>query len=121
MYILRGWLTLLLALLVSIAVCMAVTSALVIEIQSGVTAWIVGQSHWSDAQQESVYWIERYLDSGNPADLQAAGRALEVPLGDRSARVAMQQPVINWEAVYAGLAAGRNARQQMPQMARLYR
>ncbi|MCL1500121.1 putative bifunctional diguanylate cyclase/phosphodiesterase [Xanthomonas nasturtii] len=121
MHMVRGWLTLPLALLIGIAVCMAVVSALVIEIQSGATAWIVGQSHWSNAQQESVYWMERYLGSGDPADLQAACRALEVPLGDRAARVAIEQPVIDWDAVYAGLAAGRNAHQDVPQMVRLYR
>ena len=121
MHMVRGWLTLPLALLIGIAIGMTVLSALLIEIQSGATAWIVGQSHWSNAQQESVYWMERYLSSGDPADLQAACRALEVPLGDRSARMAVEQPVIDWDAVYAGLNAGRNARQDMPQMVRLYR
>ncbi len=121
MHLVRGWLTLPLALLIGIAVCMTVVSALVIEVQSGATAWIVGQSHWSNAQQESVYWMERYLGSGDTADLQAACRALEVPLGDRAARVAIEQPAIDWDAVYAGLAAGRNAHEDMPQMVRLYR
>ncbi|WP_372381914.1 putative bifunctional diguanylate cyclase/phosphodiesterase [Xanthomonas sp. NCPPB 1068] len=121
LHLMRGWLTLPLALLIGMAVAMAVISALVIEIQSGATAWIVGESHWSKAQQESVYWLERYLGSGDPADLQAACRALEVPLGDRSARIAVEQPAIDWDTVYAGLAAGRNAREDMPQMVRLYR
>lgn len=121
MHLVRGWLTLPLALLIGIAVCMTVVSALVIEVQSGATAWIVGQNHWSNAQQESVYWMERYLGSGDTADLRAACRALEVPLGDRAARVAIEQPVIDWDAVYAGLGAGRNAHQDMPQMVRLYR
>ncbi|MBB3802640.1 diguanylate cyclase (GGDEF)-like protein/PAS domain S-box-containing protein [Xanthomonas arboricola] len=121
LHLVRGWLTLPLALLIGMAVAMAVISALVIEIQSGATAWIVGESHWSKAQQESVYWLERYLGSGDPADLQAACRALEVPLGDRSARIAVEQPAIDWDTVYAGLAAGRNAREDMPQMVRLYR
>ncbi|NIJ88417.1 diguanylate cyclase (GGDEF)-like protein/PAS domain S-box-containing protein [Xanthomonas campestris] len=121
LHLMRGWMTLPLALLIGMAVAMAVISALVIEIQSGATAWIVGESHWSKAQQESVYWLERYLGSGDPADLQAACRALEVPLGDRSARIAVEQPVIDWDTVYAGLAAGRNAREDMPQMVRLYR
>ncbi|KTF32686.1 histidine kinase, partial [Xanthomonas vesicatoria] len=121
MHMVRGWLTLPLALLMAVAVGMAVLSALAIEIQSGATAWIVGQGHWSNAQQESVYWLERYLASGDPTDLQAACRALEVPLGDRAAREAVEQPVIAWAAVYAGLAAGRNAREDMPQMVRLYR
>ncbi|MBB3826164.1 EAL domain-containing protein [Xanthomonas arboricola] len=121
LHLVRGWMTLPLALLIGMAVAMAVISALVIEIQSGATAWIVGESHWSKAQQESVYWLERYLGSGDPADLQAACRALEVPLGDRSARIAVEQPVIDWDTVYAGLAAGRNAREDMSQMVRLYR
>ncbi|CAD1793764.1 EAL domain-containing protein [Xanthomonas euroxanthea] len=121
MHLMRGWLTLPLALLIGMAISMAVLSALMIEIQSGATAWIVGQSHWSNAQQESVYWLERYLGSGDPADLQAACRALEVPLGDRAAREAVEQPVIDWSAVHAGLAAGRNAPEDMPQMVRLYR
>ncbi|EGD06799.1 hypothetical protein XVE_5003, partial [Xanthomonas vesicatoria ATCC 35937] len=91
MHMVRGWLTLPLALLMAVAVGMAVLSALAIEIQSGATAWIVGQGHWSNAQQESVYWLERYLASGDPTDLQAACRALEVPLGDRAAREAVEQ------------------------------
>lgn len=121
MHMVRGWLTLPLVLLIGVAVSMTMLSALMIEVQSGATAWIVGQSHWSNAQQESVYWLERYLGSGDPADLQSACRALEVPLGDRAARQAVEQPVIDWGAVYAGLAAGRTVRQDMPQMVRLYR
>ncbi|WP_159093726.1 hypothetical protein, partial [Xanthomonas fragariae] len=50
MHMVRGWLTLPLALLIGIAIGMGVVSALLIEIQSGATAWIVGQSHWSTAQ-----------------------------------------------------------------------
>lgn len=121
MHLVRGWLTLPLALLIGAAVVMAMVSALAIEIQSGATAWIVAESHWSKAQQESVYWLERYLRSGDPADLQAACRALEVPLGDRAARLAVEQPVIDWALVSAGLGAGRNAPEDMPQMVRLYR
>ncbi|MCC4599530.1 putative bifunctional diguanylate cyclase/phosphodiesterase [Xanthomonas melonis] len=121
MHLVRGWLTLPLALLLGAAVVMAVVSALAIETQSGATAWIVGESHWSKAQQESVYWLERYLGSGDPADLQAACRALAVPLGDRTARIAVEQPTIDWELVNAGLSAGRNAPEDMPQMVRLYR
>ncbi|MBB5865255.1 diguanylate cyclase (GGDEF)-like protein/PAS domain S-box-containing protein [Xanthomonas arboricola] len=117
----RGWLTLPLALLIGMAVSMTVILALVIEIQSGSTAWIVGQSRWSNAQQGAVYWLERYLGSGETADLQAACRALDVPLGDRSARVAIERPAIDWATVYAGLAAGGNAREDMPHMVRLYR
>ncbi|MDX6083202.1 putative bifunctional diguanylate cyclase/phosphodiesterase [Xanthomonas campestris] len=117
----RGWLTLPLALLIVLTGCMAVLSALVIEVQAGATSWIIGESHWSKAQQESVYWLERYLGSADPADLQAACRALEVPLGDRAARLAVDASPIDWAEVYAGLAAGRNAREDMPQMVRLYR
>ncbi|MDQ9455763.1 hypothetical protein RF098_07340, partial [Escherichia coli] len=76
--------------------CMAVLSALVIEVQAGATSWIIGESHWSKAQQESVYWLERYLGSADPADLQAACRALEVPLGDRAARLAVDASPIDW-------------------------
>ncbi|WP_038222849.1 diguanylate cyclase domain-containing protein, partial [Xanthomonas maliensis] len=117
----RGWMTLPLAMLIGLAVAMTAVSALVIEAQSGATGWIIAESHWTKAQREAVYWLERYLDSADPAHLQAACHALDVPLGDRSARLAVERVPIDRAAVVGGLLAGGNAREDIAAMVRLYR
>ena len=49
----RG-LTLRFALLTGMAVGLVGISALIQELQAASTAWIVGQSHWSRSQQQTV-------------------------------------------------------------------
>lgn len=80
----------------------ALLTATVLEIQAGATAYIVGESHWSKAQQTAVSSLYRYASHGDPADLARARRALRVPLGDRAGRQALDRRPIDIAACAGG-------------------
>ncbi|WP_421568969.1 putative bifunctional diguanylate cyclase/phosphodiesterase [Stenotrophomonas sp. PD6] len=107
-YVTRG-LTLRFVLLTGMAIGLVGLSALIQELQGASTAWIVGQSHWSRSQQHASFALERYIASGNPAALAEAREALEVPLGDRDARIALEQDELDLARARRGFAQGGNA------------
>lgn len=90
-----------------------------LEILSGGRAYIHGEGRWSKAQQEAVFYLDRYAERGNPADLVRAREALSVPLGDRAARQALTGPAHDPEAARTGLLRGGNHPEDIPVMIEL--
>ncbi|MEK0266505.1 EAL domain-containing protein [Stenotrophomonas rhizophila] len=107
-YSTRG-LTLRFALLTGMAIGLVGISALIQELQAASTAWIMGQSHWSRGQQQATHALSRYITSGESHDLTATRQALRVPLGDLSARRALEQADPDIAAARRGFIAGGNA------------
>lgn len=107
-HVTRG-LTLRFVLLTGMAIGLVGISALIQELQAASTAWIVGQSHWSRAQQRASFSLARYIESGNPASLADARASLAVPLGDLDARLAMEQDDLDVARARRGLQQGLNA------------
>ncbi len=99
----------------------ALLTATVLEIQAGATAYIVGESHWSKAQQSAIYSLYRYVNHGHAVDLQRARDALRVPLGDRAARLALESQPIDHRAARRGFLEGGNAPVDVDRMIRMYR
>ena len=90
-------------------------------VQSGVRAYVAGESQWSKSEKDAFIHLARYADSGDAgayADFQAQ---LAVPLGDHAARLAMAASELDRAAAVAGLAAGRNSLDDIPMMIRLFR
>ena len=116
----RG-LTLRFALLTGMAVGLVGISALIQELQAASTAWIVGQSHWSRAQQQAVASLHRYLESGHAADLQQARTQLDVPLADLQARQALERQPPDTNAARAAFLRGGNARGDVNRLILSYR
>ncbi len=107
-YSTRG-LTLRFVLLTGMAIGLVGVSALIQELQAASTAWIMGQSHWSRGQQQATHALSRYITSGESHDLTATRQALRVPLGDLSARRALEQADPDIAAARRGFIAGGNA------------
>jgi diguanylate cyclase (GGDEF)-like protein/PAS domain S-box-containing protein len=95
--------------------------AAVIEIQAGAAAYIIGEGHWSRARTDAVYALHRYSATGAAQDLAAARAALDIPLGDRRARLALDARPRDLDAAALGFRAGRNAEKDIPRLIRLYR
>ena len=102
----RG-LTLRFVLLTGMAIGLVGISAVIQELQAASTAWIMGQSHWSRAQQQAVASLHRYLESGHAADLQQARTQLDVPLADLQARQALERQPPDTNAARAAFLRGR--------------
>nr|WP_259260119.1 EAL domain-containing protein [Stenotrophomonas rhizophila] len=119
-YSTRG-LTLRFALLTGMAIGLVGISALIQELQAASTAWIMGQSHWSRGQQQATHALSRYITSGESHDLTATRQALRVPLGDLSARRALEQADPDIAAARQGFIEGGNARGDINRLILSYR
>lgn len=119
-YSMRG-LTLRFVLLTGMAIGLVGISALIQELQAASTAWIMGQSHWSRGQQQATHALSRYITSANPADLALTRQALRVPLGDLTARRALEQAAPDIAAARRGFIEGGNARGDINRLILSYR
>lgn len=90
-----------------------------LEILSGGRAYIHGEGRWSKGQQEAVFYLDRYAERGNPSDLVRARQALEVPLGDREARLSLVGAAYDPEVAHRGFLRGGNHPDDIPSMIRL--
>ncbi|PPJ42116.1 MULTISPECIES: EAL domain-containing protein [unclassified Pseudoxanthomonas] len=99
----------------------ALLTAAILETQAGATAYIIGESHWSKAQQRAVHSLYRYASHGDAADLAEARASLQVPLGDRAARLALEQTPVDVAAARAGFLQGGNAPGNLDRLIRMYR
>ena len=66
------------------------------------TGYLTGEGHWSRARLEIVYHLERYAHDGDPRELVLARKALEVPFGDRAARLALERRPLDEAQAYTG-------------------
>ncbi|HET9032261.1 MAG TPA: EAL domain-containing protein [Dokdonella sp.] len=107
--------------LILLAALAVMLTAGMLELQTSATAYIIGESHWSKAQQSAADELHRYAASGNPDQLQNARKRLQVPLGDRQARLALEQDPPDLDASRQGFLAGLNAPEDVDRMIRMYR
>ena len=104
------------ALLTGMAIGLVGLSALIQELQAASTAWIAGQGHWSRGQQDATAALSRYLARGTPHDLEDARRALQVPLGDLHARLALEQAEPDEAQAREGFLRGGNSRSDVSRL-----
>lgn len=92
-----------------------------LEIQSAARAYVAGESEWSKSQKEVVYWLDRAADTGEKIWLEQAREALEVPLNDLRARLAMEQQPPDREAAVQHFIAAKNYPDDAVRMVWLFR
>ena len=109
------------ALLVGLCALGTLLTTLLLETQAGATAYIIGESHWSKAQQRAVHALYRYAGGGDPADLAEARRALDVPLGDRDGRLALERDPVDMAAGRAGFLRGGSDPRDIDRMLWMFR
>jgi diguanylate cyclase (GGDEF)-like protein len=71
-------------------------------------AYVAGESAWSKAQKDAISHLHRYARSGAETEYGSYLDAIGVPLGDRSAREALERPEPDFDAARAGFLKGRN-------------
>ncbi len=96
---------------------LAVTS---VDILSAVRAYVGGESLWSKGQKDAVYHLGRYIDAHDPIDYLRFQNALSAPLGDRRARMALQQDPPDLDAARLGFLAGGNHPDDVEDMVDLF-
>ncbi len=84
-------------------------------------AYVAGEDAYSKAQKEAALDLRRYLVLGGAPYLEAFGRAIAVPIGDRTAREELEKPVPDFARAYRGFVQGGNDPRDIADMAHLLR
>jgi diguanylate cyclase (GGDEF)-like protein/PAS domain S-box-containing protein len=78
------------------------------DILSATRAYVGGESLWSKAQKDAVFYLNRYAATRSETDYERYLEVIKVPLGDRKAREELEQPSPNLERARQGFLEGRN-------------
>ncbi len=90
-------------------------------ILSSVRAYIAGESLWSKGQKEAVSNLQFYLQSRDADRLERYLEALAIPLGDLTARRALEQNPVDTELARQGFIAGGNHPEDVPGLIWMFR
>src|SRR5271170_300271 len=79
-------------LLFALAVTLTVLTIFAISIISGVRAYVSGEGLYAKYQKDSVFYLRRYVQTGNESDYRKFSKDIQVPLGAGEARRALDRP-----------------------------
>ncbi len=75
---------------------------------SAVRAYVAGESLWSKAQKDAIYYLSLYADSRDERTYQRYRQAISVPQGDREMRVVLEQSSPDLDAARQAVLQGGN-------------
>jgi diguanylate cyclase (GGDEF)-like protein/PAS domain S-box-containing protein len=104
-----------------ILLVMLVLSLMCMEVQSAARAYVGGEGLWSKAQKDAVAHLTRYARTRDAEDYRRFREALAIPLGDRTARRAMQTEPFDRRAAVEGFIRGGNHPDDVERMIWLFR
>lgn len=79
-----------------------------LNILSSIRGYVNGEALWSKSERDASLHLRLYAYSGLENDYQSFLKYLQVPLGDRQERIALEKPVPDIAMARAGLLQGRN-------------
>jgi diguanylate cyclase (GGDEF)-like protein/PAS domain S-box-containing protein len=106
---------------VTVVLFQAFLAGVSLETLSSVRAYVGGEGKWSKGQKDAVHFISIYSQTGDEHFFNRFKSALAVPLADRAARYALEQPTPDPNAARAGFSEGGNHPDDIPGMIRLFR
>jgi signal transduction histidine kinase/CheY-like chemotaxis protein len=106
------------ALLVVVELC---TLWFSITTLSAVRSYVGGEGLWSKAQKDAILNLREYAYSHQLKDYQAFQHYLQVPFGDKAARIELEKEHPDYTVVRSGLLQGRNHPEDIDGMAKLLR
>ncbi len=98
---------LIMGLFVALIFCLVLLIQVQMDALSAIRTYVGGEGLWAKAQKDAVLSLERYIVSHDETDYQAYLQLLQVPLGDRQARIESQKPKPDLELVRQGYRQGR--------------
>jgi diguanylate cyclase (GGDEF)-like protein/PAS domain S-box-containing protein len=105
----------------AIVVLLVVLWSVSMDILSATRAYVGGESLWSKAQKDAVFYLNRYAATRSETDYERYLEVIKVPLGDREAREELEQPSPNLERARQGFLDGRNHPDDIEGMIWLFR
>ena len=116
-----GKVVLIIALFALIAVLLEGMIYLQGNIFSGVRSYVRGEGLWAKAQKDAIIYLYQYSYTGSEAAYQAYHQAIQVNIGDRNARLAMQTDPPDLNAAATGFLQGGNDPQDIDSLIWFYR
>jgi diguanylate cyclase (GGDEF)-like protein/PAS domain S-box-containing protein len=107
--------------LVLVTLGLLLTVVVTTNVTSGVRAYVGGEGLYSKGQKDAIFYLLRYLYSQSERDYREYLAAIAVPLGDHQARVELQKPRFDREAVARGFIQGGNAAADVPDLIFVFR
>ena len=86
----------------------------------GVRSYISAEGMWAKAQKDATRSLEHYAISHNEEDFNAYLRFIQVPLGDRKARIELQKSEPTLDIARQGFIVGGNHPDDIPYMVNLF-
>lgn len=90
-------------------------------LMSAARAYVGAEGLWSKSQKDAVLALSRYAHDSKPEDYLAFQEALQVTLGDRTARLELEKPDPDLHIASQGFLQGRNHADDVEGMVHLYR
>jgi len=109
------------AALVAVAVLLMLLAVFCIDLIASARAFVGGESAWSKGQKGATLALVQYSQTRDPAQWALYLERVAVPLGDRTAREALDQPQFDVETVRRGFLQGGNHADDIDGMVQLYR
>lgn len=104
-----------------VVVLQAAIAGFSLEVMSSVRAYVAGEALWSRSQKNAVYFLNRYLHSGEASLFAQYQASLAVPIGDEFARRALERDPVDVEAARIGFLQGGNHPDDVPGLIWLFR
>lgn len=106
---------------IAIVLLQAFLAGTSLNILSSVRAYVGGESLWSKGQKDAIHYLNLYGETGNEAIYRQYLKAVAVPLGDRAARLALEQNPPDLVTARNGLLRGGNHPEDVDGIIWLYR
>ena len=97
--------------------------ALVVSLESlsGIRGYVNGENLWLKSQKDGVYYLSRYALVGNEKDYIAFLQNMQVPLGDKKARLELEKENPDYNIARQGFREGGNHPDDVNSMIELFR
>ncbi|MFZ6645121.1 EAL domain-containing protein [Undibacterium sp. TJN25] len=107
--------------LIAVIILLSIFAAISVIVMSVLRAYVGGESHWSKAQKDAIYALQRFAATGAEPEYQRFLKEIDVPLGDRRARLELDKPDPDYAVVQEGFVAGGVAADDIASMSWMYR
>jgi len=105
----------------AIVVCLLVLADFSLGLLSSMRAYVGGESLWSKSQKDAVFHLQQYASSADPEELRQFRAQIDVLMGDHQARIEMDKPNPDFEAVKRDFVRGGIDRDDVRGMFEVYR
>ncbi|UXZ44341.1 EAL domain-containing protein [Pseudomonas soli] len=106
---------------VAVVVFQVLLGSLSLYALSAVRAYVAGESLWSKAQKDAIYYLNLYADDRDPLTYARYRRAILVPQGDHNLRLALDRSEPDLEAARQGVLQGGNHPEDVARIIWFYR